>query len=327
MSTAPCPASLHFPSDTVAAMSNAQGTVLPRSGVFWGVRPPHYHSAIIVGGLASLREHETQVRFWFEPQGDLLEQTSPTSHVNNLRLKNFEINLNELFTISGTDLTSSRLATDLYSSPATFTLIHNAAAPCAFTPSWGDSTDSSWLNFNSAIAPLLQAPGVVLEAIRTALEKRHRNLKKQHIGLSAVAWLIEALGLSRPTILRMGGVAESTFYSWQKNPQAAVRTPSVSRILRLQAQFSLLERVLGRDGLRAWMLTGDRLERLQEDDTNFTQVLAEAEKTVLSRTQIRPRPRLRLEDYGLDDENNVDTSNPEPAVWPRATKLTEEQPE
>jgi len=66
--------------------------------------------------------------------------------------------------------------------------------------------------------------------------------RTNHAGLAAVARLVDVLGLSRPTILRMGGVPTSTFfYAWQKSPHAVLRTPTVTRLLRLQAQVAILD--------------------------------------------------------------------------------------
>ena len=64
----------------------------------------------------------------------------------------------------------------------------------------------------------------------------------------------------------MGGVPESTFYAWQKSPRSAVRTSSVARLIRLQAQIGLLAEALGPDVAKAWVLPGDRLSKLQGDD-------------------------------------------------------------
>jgi hypothetical protein len=307
------------------ATSNPQGTVLPRSGVFWGVRPPHYHSAILVDNSTHLQAHETQVRFWLEPHGHLIEQTNTrSSPVGSLRLMSFEVDLNGTLT-GHTDLTSNRFTTSPYSQMTAFDIIRKIDVACAFAPKWSDLTDSSWQNFRDAITPLLKAPGAILEAIGSALERRNINSgQSQHVGLTAVASLTEALGFSRPTILRMGGIAGSTFYSWQKNPQADVRTPSVSRILRLQAQVSLLDRALGRDGLRTWILAGDHLEGLQGDESKFAQTLDEAEQAVLAAMRIAPRPRMRLEDYNLETEQSGEAPEPGSSGWPGASKLPEE---
>jgi hypothetical protein len=304
------------------ATSNPQGTVLPRSGVFWGVRPPQYHSAVLVDNSTYLQAHETQVRFWLEPHGHLIEQTNTrSSPVGPLRLMNFEVDLNGAFT-GHTDLTSNRFTTSPYSQMTAFGIIRKIDVACAFAPEWSDLTDSSWQNFRDAIIPLLKAPGAILEAIGSALERRNINSEQsQHTGLTAVAWLTEALGFSRPTILRMGGIAGSTFYFWRKNPQAAVRTPSVRRILQLQAQVSLLDKVLGRDALRTWILAGDHLEGLQGDDSRFAQTLAEAEEAVLTATRIAPRRRMRLEDYNFDTEQSGEAPGPGSSVWPGASKL------
>jgi hypothetical protein len=330
MATTSCPVSSRHIGETAIATSSPHGTVLPRSGVFWGVRPPQYHSAVVVDNVvldnfARLGTHETQVRSWLEPHGHLLEQTNMGSFpVRHLRLMNFEVDFNG--TLMGhADLTSNQFTVSPYSQVGTFGIIRNVDVACAFAPKWGGSTDSSWQNFRDAMNPLLKASSEILEAIGAALERRNTNSERsQHIGLNAVGWLIEALGFSRPTVLRMGKVAESTFYSWQKNPHAAARTRSVSRILQLQAQISLLDKALGRDGLRAWILAGDRLEGLQGGASKFAQTLAEAEEAVLTATRIVSRPRMRLEDYNLDTEQSGEAPEPEFSVWPGASKLPEE---
>jgi hypothetical protein len=79
-----------------------------------------------------------------------------------------------------------------------------------------------------------------------------------HAGLAAVSRLVDILGLIRPTILRMGGVPSSTFYAWQNNPNAVIRTPTISRLLRLQAQIAILDEALGRERMRAWVLSAAR---------------------------------------------------------------------
>lgn len=325
MTMAPGSISSHSVGQAAIATSNPQGTVLPRSGVFWGVRPPQYHSAILVDDSAHFQAHETQVRFWLEPHGHLIEQTNTrSSPVGPLRLMNFEVDLNGTFT-GYTDLTSNRFTTSPYPQMTAFDIIRKIDVACAFAPKWSDLTDSSWRNFRDAITPLLEAPEAILEAIGSALERKNKHSEQsQHVGLTAVAWLTEALGFSRPTILRMGGIAGSTFYSWLKNPHATVRTPSVSRILRLQAQASLLDRALGRDGLRTWILAGDHLEGLQGDESKFAQTMDEAEQAVLAATRIAPRPRMRLEDYNLETEQSGEAPEPGSSVWPGASKLPRE---
>jgi hypothetical protein len=122
----------------------------------------------------------------------------------------------------------------------------------------------------------------------------------------------------------MGGVPESTFYAWRKNPRSIVRTPSVTRLLRLQAQVGLLDEVLGREGLRAWLLSSDRLSKLQGDDATFAQVLTEAEEALTGALRIASRPRMRVEDYEFAAEQPADNPVPEFSSWPGASKLPEE---
>ncbi len=316
-----------YMSETTVATSSPQGTVLPRSGVFWGVRPPQYHSAVVIGELTGSWAEETQVRGWFEPHRHLYEQTSLTySQADRLRLMNFEIDLKISSGLS--DLTSSRFVAGSYARATALDIIRDVDVACAFVPKLNDLTDSPWRSLRKALTPLLMAPAAILEAIRTELEKNKANPEQpQHIGLAAVEWLTKVLGLSRPTILRMGRVPESTFYAWQKNPTAIVRMPSVSRILRLQAQVGLLDRVLGRDGLKAWLMSKDHLERLQGDDMTFMRALAEAEEAVTRATPIAPRRRMRPEDYELAVEQAADVPAEELPSWPGASKLPEEPTE
>jgi hypothetical protein len=313
--------------ETTIATSNRRGTVLPRSGVFWGVHPPRYHSAIVIGELTSSRV-ETPVRYWFEPHEHPYEQTSLTcSQTDRVRLMNFVIDINKISS-SLSDITSRQFLTGSFAQATTVDVVRDFDIACAFVPEWNDLTESPWRSLRSALAPLLTAPVAILEAIRTELEKnRAIPGQPQHPGLVAVDWLTRTLDLSRPTILRMGGVPESTFYAWQKNPHAVVRTPSVSRIWRLQAQVALLEKVLGRDGLKAWLMSRDHLQRLQGRNATFMEALAEAEETVTKATPITPRRRMRVEDYNLDAERAAEVPSAELPNWPGASKIPEEPPE
>ena len=85
--------------------------------------------------------------------------------------------------------------------------------------------------------------------------------------------------------------------------------------------------VLGQKGLRAWLLSDDRLNQLQGDDATFAQVMAEAERALAGATRIAPRPRMRPEDYEPDaDQPATDTAR-EFFNWPGAAKQLEEPPE
>jgi hypothetical protein len=327
MTLAPDTAPTQHVFETTVATSNRQGTVLPRSGVFWGVHPPRYHSAIVIGELTSSRE-ETPVRYWFEPHEHLYEQTSLTcTQTDRVRLMNFVIDINKISS-SLTDVTSRQFATGSFAQATTVDVVRDFDIARAFVPKWNDLTDSPWRTLRSALAPLLTAPEAILEAIRAELEKNRAIRRElQHPGLAAVDWLRRTLDLSRPTILRMGRVPESTFYAWQKNPNAVVRTPSVNRIWRLQAQIALLEKVLGRDDLKAWLMSRDHLERLQGDDATFMEALAEAEETVTKSTPITPRRRMRVDDYKLDAEQAAEVPSEELPNWPGASKIPEERAE
>jgi hypothetical protein len=300
--------------------------VLPRLGVFWGVRAPKYHSAVVIGEFASSGADETQIRGWLEPHRHLAEQTSLVHiQAGRLRLANFEIDLGAISAGIYGDLLSNQFVTGSYSGTTTSRFIRDVDVACAFVPKWDDLTESPWQDFRNALAPLRTVPVAILEAIGTELkEDKATSDQSRHAGLAAVAWLTKVLGLARPTILRMGRVPESTFYAWQKNPRAMVRTRSVSRALRLQAQVGLLAEALGQDGLNAWLLSRDRLERLQGDDATFVQVLAEAEEALTAATRIAPRPRMRLEDYGFGPEQPAENPTREFPDWPGASKLPDE---
>jgi hypothetical protein len=326
MTTAPCAGPARYTPEAITATSNSQGTVLPRSGVFWGVRPPRYHSAVIIDELVNSWTGETQVRGWFESHRHLPEQTSSTSsQTERIRLMNFEIDVSMISSWSYSDLTSSRSATNSYAQAGIAEFIREVDVACVFVPKWNDLTESPWRDLENALAPLRAAPRAILEAIRKELERNKGGSKQpQHTGLAAVEWLTGTLGLSRPTILRMGGVPESTFYAWRNNPQAVVRAPSVSRILRFQAQVGLLDKALGRGGMKAWIMSEDHLRGLQGDDATFMQTLAEAEAAVKRETQITPRRRMRLEDYEFNAEQPADFPADELPSWPGASKLPDE---
>jgi len=315
--------------EMTVATSSPRGTVLPRSGVFWGVRAPQRHPAVVIGEFSSSWANETQIRGWLEPHVHPVEQTSSAHlQMGHLRLANFEIDLNATSSGIYGDVTSSRFAPGSYRQATALRFIREVDVACAFVPQCDDLTESPWRTLRNALAPLRVSSAAVLEAIRTELEQDEVNSdQSRHAGLAAVAWLTRVLELSRPTILRMGGVPESTFYAWQKNPQSIVRTPTVSRLLRLQAQVGLLAEALGRDGLRAWLLSNDRLKRLQGDDAIFVQTLAEAEEALTAATRISPRPRMRLGDYEFDTEQVADNPAHDFPSWLGASKLPEEPAE
>jgi hypothetical protein len=317
---------LRYVNEETAATSSPQGTVLPRPGIFWGVRAPRSHSAVVLGELTGTQAGETQIRSWFEPRWHLAEQTSLIFIRSGLiRLADMGIDSDAIPANMYSNQTFSQSGTGSYSRAISTDIIRDADVAYAFFPSWGDSTESPWRRLLHALAPLRSASTAVLEAIDLELEQDtvHPD-QSRHAGLTAVAWLTNVLELSRPTILRMGGVPESTFYAWRKNQQSIVRTPSVSRLLRLQAQVGLLGQALGRDGLRAWLLSRDHLERLQGDDATFDQTLGEADEVLARTTQITPRRRMRLEDYEFTSEQSAGERADEFPSWPGASKLPEE---
>lgn len=283
-----------------AAISDAQGTTLPRYGFFSGVRVPTYRTPVINGELVGVfPSSETRVRSWLEPRKYQLTQTNLAStSAGHLLLKSWP--QAELSVIRGTDVA------------------------CVFVADWDDPTDSPWQELRRTLAPLRAASDALLEDINDTLEhEREMSARTKHAGLSAVARLVDVLGLNRPTILRMGGVPTSTFYAWQKNPHSVIRTPTVARLLRLQAQVAILDEALGRERMRAWVLSAERFDKLQADETAFGQVLSEAEAVLADKTRIVPRPRMRRADYASGVGNKVDVPDNEPSTWPGAAKLPE----
>jgi hypothetical protein len=313
----------------VPATSNPQGTTLPRSGVFWGMRAPQYYSAIVSSELAGSTMGETEICGWIEPHQRQTEQTGSTQfQANRLKLANFEIDLHTTSTGIYENPTSSQFLTGSFSQVTTVPVIRDVDVAYAFIPEWDDLTESPWRRLRHALEPLHAVSDAILENIHARLEQDVGNSgESRHVGLTAVARLTRLLELSRPMILRMGGVPESTFYAWQKNPQSIVRTPSVIRLLRLQAQIGILDEALGREGMRAWLLSGDRVNKLQGENATFAQVLTEAEEALTDATRIAVRPRIRLEDYEFRKEQPGGNSIGEVPSWPGATKITEEPAE
>src|ERR1017187_1131421 len=119
-------------SDAIAAKSSPKGTVLPRSGVFWGVRAPQYHSTIVVGEFADSGASGTQVRGWLEPHEHLADQTG-FAHLQTGRLRaaNFGIDLDAIFTGVHGDLTSTQLVTGSYSQAKAPHYIRDIDVACA----------------------------------------------------------------------------------------------------------------------------------------------------------------------------------------------------
>ena len=152
--------------------------------------------------------------------------------------------------------------------------------------------------------PLRSASEALDEDVRDTLKPEPSpDARAKHSGLAAVTRLINTLGLTRPAILRMGGVPPSTFYAWRNNPQAVIRTPTISRLLRLQAQIAILDEAIGRERTRDWALSAPRFEQLQGNDAAFAQALADAANVLADATRIRPRPRLRPNDYTATLDN------------------------
>jgi hypothetical protein len=178
-------------------------------------------------------------------------------------------------------------------------MVRSTDVAYAYVSSWADETDSPWQELRRTLAPLQAASDALLGSIRETLEyEREASSRVKHAGLAAVARLVDVFGLTRPTILRMAGVPSSTFYAWQKNPHSVIRTPTVTRLLQLQAQVAILDEALGRERMRAWMLSPERFSRLEGDDAAFAEVLAEAKTALEREIRIKPRPRMRQADSG-----------------------------
>jgi hypothetical protein len=171
-------------------------------------------------------------------------------------------------------------------------------APCVFKFAETAATGSAWREHRRAARAVEPDWDEILQDIYDLLDyTSFVSDRAHHAGLAAVARLADLMSLSRPTILRMGGVPSSTFYAWQKSPRSAIRTPTVTRLLRLQAQIALLNEVMGTDRMRAWVMSAERFTKLQGDDSAFLEVIGEAGDALANTTQIRPRPRLGPADY------------------------------
>lgn len=283
----------------IAAVSDAKGTKLPRSGYFWGVNPPQYSASAVHGELHGATEgSETPVASLLEAQ----EHSTPSSLIPSYAdpLLAFQWTLPDI------------------------SVLHKTAAANVFLPASAESTDSPWREFRRALAPLRSAADAVIEAISDTLGRGDSTSPQAgHAGLSAVSHLVDVLGLSRPTVLRMAGVPESTFYAWQKNPRSVIRTPTIGRLLRLQAQVAILEEALGRDRMRSWIMSVNRFERLQGDEAEFAQVLGEAEAALREAVRITPRRRMRRADYAASSADDTKASIPETAAWTGAAKLSD----
>ena len=316
-------------SEALTATSTAHGTTLPRAGIFWGVQPPQRHPTVVVGELTSANADETTVRGWSESHEHLIEQTTAVSFAADLiRIANFELNLSEFAARNYSDLAWHQAKVRRYRRGTTTRFVRATDAACAFLSDEDDVTESPWKAWRDAFAPLLNSSDALLGAIRAELELDASEPDlSHHAGLAAVSWLVRILSLSRPTVLRMGGVPESTFYAWQKSPRSAVRTSSVARLIRLQAQIGVLAQALGPDVAKAWVLAGDRLSKLQGADSEFTEVLSEAEEAVTATTRIKPRPRMRLSDYMSYTEQPAQSRRDDSPTWPRAEKLLDEHAE
>ena len=285
----------------VAAISDAHGTTLPRYGFFLGVSAPQYRGTVINGELLGTpSRNETSIRSWLEPRGYQSTQTSP-------------------------ELPAATKFLVMEPWPKTDTsIVRGTDAAYAFMPGWNTPTDSPWQKHLRTLASLQAASDALLDEIEDTLDYEEGiPSRADHAGLAAVARLVDMLGLTRPTILRMGGVPTSTFYAWKKNPHSIIRTPTVTRLLRLQAQVAILDEAFGRERMRAWILSAERYNRLQGDEAAFAQVLAEAEGALTQATHIMSRPRLRQTDYAPTPSGKEDDPPRDSSSWPGATRIPE----
>jgi hypothetical protein len=256
---------------TTTAISSPSGTTLPRRGFFFGVHPPHYQAVVVATELDNAQPAD-ETRSPAPVSDNNAQQTTPSS------------------------LPRCRLL--LESVPQTGHLVIRVDDFAhAVIPDW-NSTDSAWQSYRRTLIPLRSASEALDEDVRDTLKsERLPDARSKHTGLAAVSRLVDILGLTRPTILRMGGVPSSTFYAWRTNPHAVIRTPTISRLLRLQAQIAILDEALGRERTRAWVLSAARFKKLQGNEAEFTQALTEAADALAEATRIRPQPRLRRTDY------------------------------
>ena len=70
----------HHVTAPTAAISYATGTLLPRTGVFWGISAPKHRPTVVVGDYNNQGTDETFIRRWYEPHVYVAE---PTSLANN----------------------------------------------------------------------------------------------------------------------------------------------------------------------------------------------------------------------------------------------------
>lgn len=265
---------------TASAISSSSGTTLPRPGFFFGVHPPQYQALVVAAELDSA-QLDSETRSTVPALDDEAHQATQSS------------------------LPRCRLLLESLSQTG-HPVIRIDDAAHAVIPDW-DYTDSPWQSFRRTLMLLGSASEALSQDVRETLQpERLPDARANHTGLTAVSRLVDILGLTRPTILRMGGVPSSTFYAWQNNPQAAIRTPTITRLLRLQAQIAILDEALGRERTRAWALSAGRLEKLQGDEAAFAEVLGDAADALAEATRIRRQLRQRRADYNasLDKDNS-----------------------
>src|SRR5262245_40227648 len=176
-----------FIGETTVATSSPQGTVLPRSGVFWGVHAPQYHAAIVLGEDTNPGTAATQIRGWLEPHEHLTEQTSLARFQRGrLKIANFLIDLNAIYAGTYGDPTSTQFATGSYPQATTPYFVRDDDVAHAFVPRWDDLTESPWRRLHDALAPLRSAASAVLEAISIELEENEADSdQSRHAGLAA----------------------------------------------------------------------------------------------------------------------------------------------
>src|SRR4051812_49182831 len=84
------------------ARADRDGTVLPRTGLFWGTRPPMQHATLVLGELAGVGlADETRVLSWLEPHVHVIDQTVPSLMCpEERRLENFVVEVKHAFPLS-----------------------------------------------------------------------------------------------------------------------------------------------------------------------------------------------------------------------------------
>jgi hypothetical protein len=277
------------------ARSDSHGTSLPRVGFFPCVEPPRHLTTIVDGEL-----HRAAIATATDNWGWL------------------ESTFCDFRKISRTSTGESREVTEAWP-VANIAIVRTTNAAHAFAPMTSAFTDSAWREHRRVAESANPGWDELLQDIYDSTSyESSLAAQRRHAGLAAVARLVNMLDVTRPTVLRMGGVPSSTFYAWQKSPNATIRTPTVARLLRLQAQIAILSEAFDTERMRAWVMSRDRFEQLQGDDEAFADVLAQAATALADATRIWPRRRLGTADYAARTEEGDGSQAPGVDSWPGA---------